>query len=446
MLAAGKPCKGNNYLEDEVTAVFCLELLIAITINNRDRIMLLWQVVYDYIASVVHLTTMPSTLVEKTVFGLLRICQRLLPYKENLTDELLKSLQLILKLDARVADAFLEQITREVMHLVKANAMLIRSHIGWRTVISLLSFTARHPEASETGFKALSFIMADGAHLLPANYVLCLNVAAQFADCHVGNIDQSVRSLDLMAGSLISLIRWSHKAKEALGQEAAIKMTQDITEMWLRLIQGLRKFCKDRRDEVRDHAILMLQRCLTGADRIHIPEDLWLQCFDQVIFTLLDELLNLAQPSFLKDYRNTEGAIVLALKLMFKVFLQSLHHLSRSISFCKLWLGVLSLTERCMKVKFKGKRSEKIPELISELLKNTLFVMKTSGILGPSNPVGGDSFWKLTWLNVLKICPSLQSEVFPTNELEKLKKQHIQADRSPLAEGNVTVSPGNSTA
>ncbi|PHT55201.1 ARF guanine-nucleotide exchange factor GNL1 [Capsicum baccatum] len=131
VLAAGKPRKGNNYLEDEVTAVFCLELLIAITINNRDRIMLLWQVVYDYIASVVHLTTMPSTLVEKTVFGLLRICQRLLPYKENLTDELLKSLLLILKLDARVADAFLEQITREVMHLVKANAMLIRSHIGW---------------------------------------------------------------------------------------------------------------------------------------------------------------------------------------------------------------------------------------------------------------------------------------------------------------------------
>lgn len=136
---------------------------------------------------------------------------------------------------------------------------------------------------------------------------------------------------------------------------------------------------------------------------------------DQVIFTLLDELLNLAQPSFVKDYRSTEGAIVLALKLMFKVFLQSLHHLSLSASFCKLWLGVLSLTERCMKVKFKGKRSEKIPELISELLKNALLVMKNSGILGPSNPVGGGNFWKLTWLHVHEICPSLQSEVFPTN-------------------------------
>ncbi|XP_009789338.1 ARF guanine-nucleotide exchange factor GNOM-like [Nicotiana sylvestris] len=441
VLAAGQPRKGTNSLEDEETAVFCLELLIAITINNRDRIMLLWRVVYDHIASVVHLTTMPCTLVEKAVFGLLRICQRLLPYKENLTDELLKSLQLILKLDARVAEAFLEQITQEVMHLVKANAMQIRSHTGWRTIISLLSFTARHPEASETGFETLSFIMHDGAHLLPANYILCLNVAAQFADSRIRNVDQSVRSLNLMAGSLVSLIRWSHKAKEALGEEAAIKMTQDIMEMWLRLIQGLRKFCLDRREEVRDHAILMLQGCLTGVDGILVPKELWLQCFDEVIFTLLDELLNLAQKSSVKDYRSTEEAIVLALKLMFKVFLQSLQHLFQLTSFCKLWLGVLGLTERCMKVKFKGKRSEKIPELITELLKNTLLVMKTSGILVPSDPSGGDSFWKLTWLHVHNICPSLQSEVFPTNELEQLEKQHVQAGCSPLAEGNVLVSP-----
>ncbi|KAL9691177.1 hypothetical protein QQ045_011596 [Rhodiola kirilowii] len=54
---------------------------------------------------------MPCTLVEKAVFGLLQICQRLLPYKENLTDELLKSLRLVLKLDARVADAYCEHIS-----------------------------------------------------------------------------------------------------------------------------------------------------------------------------------------------------------------------------------------------------------------------------------------------------------------------------------------------
>ncbi|KAJ8546039.1 hypothetical protein K7X08_018622 [Anisodus acutangulus] len=441
VMAAGRPHKGNISLEDEETAVFCLELLIAITINNRDRIMLLWQVVYEHIASVVQLTTMPCTLVEKAVYGLLRICQRLLPYKENLTDELLKSLQLVLKLDARVADAFLEQITQEVMHLVKANAMQIRSHMGWRTIISLLSITARHPEASEAGFETLSFIMADGAHLLPANYILCLNAASHFADSRIGKVDQAVRSLDLMAGSLVCLVRWSHKTKDALGQEAAIKMSQDITEMWLRLVQGLRKFCLDSREEVRGQAILMLQRCLTGVEGIHISTDLWLQCFDQMIFTMLDEFLELAPQGSMKDYRSIEGAIFLSLKLMFKVFLQSLQHLSQLPSFCKLWLGLLDHTERCMKMKFKGRRSEKIPELVPELLKNTLLLMKTSGILVPSDPVGGDSFWQLTWLHVHKICPSLQSEVFPSSELEQLQKEHIQAGRSPLSEGSVLVSP-----
>ncbi|KAG6426237.1 hypothetical protein SASPL_110457 [Salvia splendens] len=115
--AAGRPQKGNASPEDEDTAVFCLELLIAITLNNRDRIGLLWPGVYDHIAGIVQSTVVACALVEKAVFGLLRIFQRLLPYKENLADELLRSLQLVLKLDARVADQYCEQITQELSQL-----------------------------------------------------------------------------------------------------------------------------------------------------------------------------------------------------------------------------------------------------------------------------------------------------------------------------------------
>ncbi|PIN03359.1 Pattern-formation protein/guanine nucleotide exchange factor [Handroanthus impetiginosus] len=446
VVAAGRPLKGNNSLEDEDTAVFCLELLIAITLNNRDRIMLLWQNVYEHIANVVQSTSMPCTLVEKAVFGLLRICQRLLPYKENLADELLKSLQLVLKLDARVADAYCEQITQEVMHLVKANAMQIRSHMGWRTIISLLSITARHPEASEAGFETLSHIMSEGAHLSPTNYVLCVNAARQFAESRVGNVDRSVKSLDLMAGSVVCLVTWFYQTKEAAGEEAAIKMSQDILEMWMRLVQGLRKVCVDHREEVRNHAIMLLQRCLTGVDGIHIPPDLWLQCFDLIIFTLLDELPEMAQQHSPKDYRSIEGSMILSLKLMSKTFLQSLLDLSQTTSFCQLWLKVLSCLERYMKIRFRGKRSEKIHELVPELLKNKLLVMKTSGILVPSDPVGGDSFWQLTWLHVKNISPSLQLEVFPSEELEKLQEKQAKSGCSPLPDGNVLVPPNETTA
>ncbi|XP_071735086.1 ARF guanine-nucleotide exchange factor GNOM-like [Rutidosis leptorrhynchoides] len=401
----------------EAGAVFCLELLITVTLNNRDRIMLLWPGVYEYITSIVQSAVMPSTLVEKAVFGLIRICQRLLPYKENLTDELLKSLQLILKLDARVADAYCENITHEVMRLVKANARQIKSHLGWRTITSLVSITARHPEASEPGFETLEFIMLDGAHLLPANFVLCVNAARQFAESRVGDVARSLKSVDLMSGSARCLMRWS----EAIGDEGetAVKLYQNIGEMWLRLVQDLRKVCLDPREEIKNHAILMLQSCLTGLHGVQLQDELWSQCFDLVVFTLVTDLLEMVQDKSPREYRNMEGTLILSLKLLSNAFLHSLSSLSRLVSFCKVWLGVLSCMERFMKVKFRGKKSDKIHETVSELLKNILLVMKTSGILVPTDAVGSDSFWQLTWLHVKNIAPNLQTEVFSENEVEQ---------------------------
>ncbi|XVF16673.1 hypothetical protein REPUB_Repub10bG0052600 [Reevesia pubescens] len=446
ILAAGRFSKGSGIMEDEDSAVFCLELLIAITLNNRDRILIIWQNVYKHISDIVQQKAMPCTLVEKAVFGLLKICQRLLPYKENLTDELLKSMQLILKLDARVADAYCEPITQEVMRLVKANATHIRSHLGWRTIISLLFITARHPEASEFGFEALAFIMSEGAHILPSNYVLCVDAAREFAESRVGEVDRSISALDMMADSVVCLLRWSYETKNAVEEEAAMKVSQDIGEMWLRLVQALRAVCLDQREEVRNHAILMLQRSLAGVDGIHVPNALWFQCFDHVIFTLMDDLLEIAQGSSFKDYRKMEGTLVLATKLMSKAFLQSLQDLSQQPSFCKLWLGVLNHLERCMKVKFRGKRSEKIHELVPELLKNTLLVMKTTGILMSSDDIGGDSFWQLTWLHVKNIVPSLQSEVFSEQEMEQMQAKPKKTAGIPVTDGAVLVPSNQTTA
>ncbi|KAL3840554.1 hypothetical protein ACJIZ3_025145 [Penstemon smallii] len=425
--AAGRPQKGNTSPEDEDTAVFCLELLIAITLNNRDRIGLLWQGVYEHIANIVQSTVVACALVEKAVFGLLRICQRLLPYKENLADELLRSLQLVLKLDARVADQYCEQITQEVNRLVKANAAHIRSPMGWRTIASLLSITARHPDASESGFEALSFIMTNGAHLAPSNFVLCVDAARQFAESRVGQTDRSVHAVDLLAGSVACLVRWGQDAREAMSEAEAAKLCQDIGEMWLRLVQGLRKVCLDQREEVRNHALLSLQTCLTGVDEIRLPLSLWPQCFEMVIFTMLDDLAEIAQgnPQTQKEFRNIEGTLVLALKLLTKVFLHLLNELSQLSSFCKLWRNVIGRMEKYMKLKVK--RSEKLQELVPELLKNTLLVMKTNGVLVPTSTLGGDNVWEQTWLHVNKIFPSLQSEIFSNQDAEPSQSNQSDA-------------------
>ncbi|KAK6911891.1 Sec7 domain [Dillenia turbinata] len=436
---AGRPQKGYYSLEDENTVVLCLELLIAITLNNRDRIALIWKDVYEHISSVVQSSVMPGAPVEKAVFGLLRICHRLLPYKENLAEELLRSLQLILKLDARVADAYCEQITVEVNRLVKANATHIRSQAGWRTIASLLSITARHPEAAEAGFDTLSFIMSDGAHLLPANYMLCIDASRQFAESRLGQLERSMRSVDLMAGSVACLAQWSIEAQKALTEVDAAKMLQDIGEMWLRLVQGLKKVCLDQREEVRNHCLLSLQRCLTGVDVSQLLCSVWLQCFDLVIFPLLDDLLEIAQDRSQKEYRSMEGTLYLAMKLMSKAFLYSLPHILQSTNICNLWGGVLIRMENYMKVKIRGKRSEKLHEVVPELLKNSLLVMRTEGLLVRAGDQSGGNLWEMTWLHVNKIAPSLWAEVFPDREPQQ--SQQKQGEAEPDEKDAVT-SPG----
>lgn len=62
----------------------------------------------------------------QATLGLLRICTRLLPYKESSAEALLKSLQLVLRLDPHVAWDLAQQIATELLKLVKSSAAYIR--------------------------------------------------------------------------------------------------------------------------------------------------------------------------------------------------------------------------------------------------------------------------------------------------------------------------------
>ncbi|GJP74508.1 hypothetical protein CLOP_g5075 [Closterium sp. NIES-67] len=251
---------GGSTVDEEDTAVFCLSLLVAVTLTNRDRILLLWPAVADHLAAVVETATAPTALVEKAVFGLLRLCRRLVPYKEDVADELLRSLHLILRLDARLADVLCERITKELLLLVQAHAAAaaaataaatataagfpssfpaspgalsresghIRSAAAWRTLCSLLAVAARHPDAAAAGFEALRFAMEDGSgapslqltasslhramsrargeegprSVLPASLLPCLDAAVEFVESRAGGPERSVKALDLLLGLL----------------------------------------------------------------------------------------------------------------------------------------------------------------------------------------------------------------------------------------------------
>ena len=114
------------------------------TLRNRDRLALLWPLVYEHCADIMQGAAAPGALVERAVIGLVRVCQRLLPYKEALAPTLLQSLQLLFKLHPRVAEAMLERISREMLALLKGSLAFIKDAGGWKTVCKLLAAVACH--------------------------------------------------------------------------------------------------------------------------------------------------------------------------------------------------------------------------------------------------------------------------------------------------------------
>jgi brefeldin A-resistance guanine nucleotide exchange factor 1 len=88
--------------------------------------------------------------------------------------------------------------------------------------------------------------------------------------------------------------------------------------------------------------------------------------------------------------------------------------------------------EKYIKIKVRGKRSDKLQEVIPDLLKNILLVMKNKGILAKRSTIGGDSLWELTWLHANNISTSLLPDVFPSQEYEQQSSAGSPRGPSPV--------------
>ena len=235
---------------DEDAAAFCLDVLVGVTLRNRDRVRTCLPLVYGLLRQLVQTAKTPSALAERAIFEVLRLCRRLLPHKEDLADELLDSLRLMFALEPAVADAFLERIVRELGHLVAECGGHVRGAKGWETVCKLLMASARHPDAAAHGFEALRAIVegapteSDGesvkpgsaeangnghhaaaadddartsstpdtrhaqGHLRPWNIRACVEAVGAFVDAHEGGDERSVAAVGLISSAAAATERW----------------------------------------------------------------------------------------------------------------------------------------------------------------------------------------------------------------------------------------------
>ncbi|XP_055083101.1 Golgi-specific brefeldin A-resistance guanine nucleotide exchange factor 1 [Periophthalmus magnuspinnatus] len=122
---------------DEEDAAFCLEMLLRIVLENRDRVACVWQTVRDHLYQLCVQANDSCFLVERAVVGLLRLAIRLLR-REDISSQVLLSLRLLLMMKPHVLSRVSREVSYGLHELLKTNAANIHSTEHWHTLFTLI--------------------------------------------------------------------------------------------------------------------------------------------------------------------------------------------------------------------------------------------------------------------------------------------------------------------
>uniref|UniRef100_A0A146LBA7 Golgi-specific brefeldin A-resistance guanine nucleotide exchange factor 1 n=1 Tax=Lygus hesperus TaxID=30085 RepID=A0A146LBA7_LYGHE len=128
---------GSSYSED--TAVFFLELLLKVVIENRDRISTMWSSIREHIYTLLMGAAACDHhfLVERSVVGLLRLAIRLM-HREDMSPMVLQSLRMLLLLKGSTLTRVSRQVSYGMYELLKTSAANIHSATDWVIIFTLL--------------------------------------------------------------------------------------------------------------------------------------------------------------------------------------------------------------------------------------------------------------------------------------------------------------------
>ncbi|KAL4436787.1 hypothetical protein ABPG75_003926 [Micractinium tetrahymenae] len=407
MWSAGNVAGAARSGEHTAPAELCLELLVALALRNRDRVGLIWPLLHEFLAAATAAENAVNvnSLVERAVLGLLRICQRLLPYKEDTAETLLRSLKLIIGLSPNVAWELAERIALELLALLKSSAPYVRSEADWRTVCAIIKLTSVRPEAASLAYESLSVVCSNPRALSGDSYMPLLETCLQYLERYKQqNVEAAVRFLDLIELLFNWLATQSQRGSQGEGVDEEQTLSDEaLVDLWLTTVGVLAKsLCKDECQPLRDTAIMVLSRALVSSERLHLPPELWVQTLRELLVPVATDLAKLAGPKS-RSHPGAEKSVRLAVSMLIKTVLQYIEVVQTDKDFYALWQAVLQALQDCMAV-----RHEAVQESVPENAKNMLLVLASSGILTQSwKDVNGRSLWDLTFSKAHNISSGL---------------------------------------
>ncbi|PON73320.1 Guanine nucleotide exchange factor [Parasponia andersonii] len=434
--AAGKGQKFSTPVEEEEAVGFCWDLIVSITLANIQRFQTFWPAFNDHLLAVAQFPTFsPVPFAEKGIIGLFKVCLKLLgTYQpDELPEEyIFKSINLMWKLEKEILDTCCDVITKSVNKILTEYPANLKTQLGWKSVLHLLSITGRNPEAYEQGVETLVMLMSDGTHVSRINYAYCIDSAFSFVILRNSPLEKNIKILDLLANSVGHLVQWyksqcSELASNSfsVASSASNSSLEDnlrgpgllnfYMNLFIKLGEALRKTSLARREEMRNAAVLALRKSFSLTEELDLTPNNCVNCFNLVIFAMVDDLHEKMleysrRENAERETRSMEVTLKIAMELLTDVFLKLMKQISNSPGFRTFWLGVLRRMDTYMKADLGEYGESKLPQAVPDLLRKMITEMKENEILVQKED---DDLWEITYIQIQWIAPSIKDELFP---------------------------------
>ncbi|MFH4973909.1 hypothetical protein AB6A40_000618 [Gnathostoma spinigerum] len=177
-------------------------------------------------------------------------------------------------------------------------------------------------------------------------------------------------------------------------------------QAWRPLLQCITRLCCDCRRKIRMQALNYLVRSFLIPDMHSMEAHEWENCFGEVLFPLIQKLLENLSPM---DPLGMEETRVRAMQLLSKILLNHLTPLGSLPSFSALWIRLLDFMDRYLHTD----RSDLLSEAVPESLKNMILVLDNTGMFRTV-----PDLYEITTTKVGAFLPALLEEVMPSPPLK----------------------------
>lgn len=279
----------------EFVVAFCIDLLCNLTLQNRDRLHIPWPALHAVLVRIIAPATRPSALLERAIIALLRVATRFL-HRDELHNDVLRTLNLIVRIPNEVASAISCPITAGLYNVVKSHGVHIASTSGWHAIFSIIENMPNSPAvAVDTSLKILTYVLTEKSGLKavgPETFAPVLEAIMAFVVN--GSVKASISALELL--SLLSRRipeLANSRLVDAKGEKAA-NGHEDVlwSEFWGPLLKGFATGARDPRGKVRNEALVGLEKMIAvcGIDVLSAIQ--WKVALSSVLFPLMRQLFS----------------------------------------------------------------------------------------------------------------------------------------------------------